>query len=400
MVKKAKKKVLKKKKLMDKIPYFWKVVGTILLAGLIIGALLTLAYGIYLGITGLFFGTAVPIAVYTYYERNRIDDIEKHFPDFLRDLAEYHNSGLPIAQAIMETAKGDYGHLTPEIKRMAAEISWGVPFEEALAKMEGRISSPFIKKAITIITTAEAQGGEVSAILETLGEDLRKLKELNEERKGKLSIYTVTIYVIFMLLLMIAVMLTATLAPAIPKIQVAGQFFSGVAGGLTEEDFRTLLLHVSLIEAFFAGLISGQMGEGSVAAGLKHSIVLVGITLLAFSLVPPKPAIDRIAESITEIPAVEGFQGGMMIYKSKFTSDITVVDIAEAVRKLAKERNLNAYKDFKPEDIVFRRTTCRACDEGKVVIEESIIRVNEPVMLQYKIMYSNDKYVVEFSDAK
>ncbi len=399
MVKK-KKRLIRKKSLLDRIPYFWKIIGLILVAGLFIGIVLTLAYGLYIGITSLFFATAVPIAIYTYYERNRIDDIEKHFPDFLRDLAEYHNSGLPIAQAIMEAAKGDYGYLTPEIKKMAAEISWGIPFEESLERLESRINSPFIKKAITIITTAEAQGGEVSAILETLGEDLRKLKELNEERKGKLSVYTVTIYVIFLLLLMITVMLTATLAPAIPKIQVAGQFFSGVTGGLTEEDFRTLLFHVSLIEAFFAGLISGQMGEGSVMAGLKHSIILVGITILAFSLVPPKPAIDRIAESIVEIPKVEGFQGGAMVYKSKFDTDITAVDIAEAVRKIAKERDLNAYKDFNPEDVVFRKTICIACDEGKVVIEDSMIKVNEPVMLQYKVVYSDDKYVVEFSDAK
>ncbi len=399
MVKREMNAYLKVKEIYRKIPLFWKNIILILAVGILIGLIAISIVGLYIGVTVLFFAISVPFAVYTYQERKRIDDIEKHLSDFLRDLAEYNVSGLPLAQAIMQTAKSDYGALTPEIKKLAAEISWGVPFEEALERLQNRINSPFVRKAVTIITTAEAQGGEVNAILQTLAEDLRKLKQIEEERKGKLSVYTATIYVIFLLLLAIMVMLTATLAPAIPKIQVAGQFFGGMGGGLTEKDFRTLLFHVSLIEAFFAGLISGQMGEGSVTAGLKHSIVLVAITLFAFSFVSPAPPAQKIAESIIEIPPVEGIQGTSLTYESTFKESFTVTDVADRVRELAKERNLQTYKTFTPDKVKFVVTTCNACNEGKINIDETTVTVNEPTDMKYRVYFSGGKYIVEFSDA-
>ncbi len=399
MAKRKRSLLIKVKDTLRKIPAFWKNIIILILIGVVIGLGAISLLGVYLGIMILFFAVSIPIAVYTYQERKRIDDIERHLSDFLRDLAEYNVSGLPLAQAIMQASKSDYGALTPEIKKLAAEISWGVPFEEALERLQRRINSPFVKKAVTIITTAEAQGGEVNAILQTLAEDLRKLKELEEERKGKLSVYTATIYVIFLLLLAIMVMLTATLAPAIPKIQVAGQFFGGMAGGLTEKDFRTLLFHVSLIEAFFAGLISGQMGEGSVVAGLKHSIVLVAITLFAFSFVSPAPPAQKIAESIIEIPPVEGVQGTSLAYESTLHESFTVTDVADRVRELAKERNLNMYKSFTPDQVRFVVTTCNACNEGKISIDETTVTVNEPTDMRYRVYFSGGKYIVEFSDA-
>ena len=250
------------------------------------------------------------------------------------------------------------------------------------------------------MTTAEEQGGEITAILRTLAEDLRKLKNLEEERKSKLSVYTATIYVIFLLLLGIMVMLTATLAPAIPKIQVAGQLFKSGGSGLTETDFRTLLFHVSLIEAFFAGLIAGQMGEGSISAGLKHSIVLVGVTLLAFSLTHPAPPIQKIAESITEIPPTTGMGGSRITYSGTFTTGFTTVDVAEQVREIAKNRGLTSYKGFRPDQVTFLSTSCTPCSEGKMKIEPSRIIVNKPSRMAYKVYYAGKKYVVEFSDVK
>ncbi len=383
---------------LRRLPIYWRNMIILSLAGVLAGLVGITLWGWYTGIMVLFFAVSIPLAVYTYEERKRIDDIEKHLPDFLRDLAEYNTSGVPLSQAILEASKTDYGKLTPEIKRIAVEISWGVPFEEALIRFQKRVNSPFVKKAITIMTAAEEQGGEINAILMTLAEDLRRLKTMEEERKGKLSVYTATIYVVFLLLLLVMVMLTTTLAPAIPKIQIAGQLFNQRGGGLSEMDFRTLLFHVSLIEAFFAGLISGQMGEGSVLAGLKHSIILVGITMLVFTFAQPQPPVVKIAESIVEIPPVEGLRMGGLTYQSKFTTGFTTSDIAEKVREIAKNKDMDKYKNFSPTDVVFSALNCNACKTGKIKVTDTTITVNKPVVLSYKVYYANGHYIVELSD--
>ena len=49
--------------------------------------------------------------------------------------------------------------------------------------------------------------------------------------------------------------------------------------------FDRLLYHACLIQALFSGLIAGQMGEASLAAGVKHSCILLIIALVTFSFI-------------------------------------------------------------------------------------------------------------------
>jgi flagellar protein FlaJ len=49
--------------------------------------------------------------------------------------------------------------------------------------------------------------------------------------------------------------------------------------------FSRLLYHTCLVQAIFSGLIAGQMGEGSIGAGVKHSCVLLLIALFTFNFI-------------------------------------------------------------------------------------------------------------------
>jgi len=51
-------------------------------------------------------------------------------------------------------------------------------------------------------------------------------------------------------------------------------------------DLKRIFLHLTLVQGFFSGLVAGKMGEGSVSAGLKHSLVmmLLGYVVLKFFL--------------------------------------------------------------------------------------------------------------------
>jgi flagellar protein FlaJ len=39
------------------------------------------------------------------------------------------------------------------------------------------------------------------------------------------------------------------------------------------------------VQAIFSGLIAGQMGEGSLSAGVKHACVLLLIAIITFNFV-------------------------------------------------------------------------------------------------------------------
>jgi flagellar protein FlaJ len=67
---------------------------------------------------------------------------------------------------------------------------------------------------------------------------------------------------------------------------------SGSAGGavplsLSREKlnvYNRIFFHGALIQGFSSGLIAGVMGEGSVLSGLKHSVIMISIGYLLFTL--------------------------------------------------------------------------------------------------------------------
>jgi flagellar protein FlaJ len=45
---------------------------------------------------------------------------------------------------------------------------------------------------------------------------------------------------------------------------------------------QLVMFHLTLIEGFYGGLAAGKMGEGSMGAGLKHSLIMMALGFLAF----------------------------------------------------------------------------------------------------------------------
>jgi len=59
----------------------------------------------------------------------------------------------------------------------------------------------------------------------------------------------------------------------------------GISFGSTSiATFERLLFHACLIQALFTGLIAGEMGEGSLRAGVKHAAIMVFIAFVIFTV--------------------------------------------------------------------------------------------------------------------
>lgn len=54
---------------------------------------------------------------------------------------------------------------------------------------------------------------------------------------------------------------------------------------ITPEAAKQVFFHMSAIQAFFGGLVAGKMGEGTVSAGLKHSLILMLCSYFVFKFI-------------------------------------------------------------------------------------------------------------------
>jgi len=218
----------------------------------------------------------VPYSIFSYMEKKAIIDMEKNLPSFLRDLAESRKTGMTLPQALYKSAQVDYGKLSIELKKMANQISWGVPFQEVLQRFSKRSGSPFIQRSIAIIMEAQQSGGALIETLDSVARDARMLKDAEEERKSKLNQQAVIIYAIFFLFMAIVIALQKLMMPLI--------YSKGFA--LATEDpltivsyYKNLFFSMILIQGLFNGMIAGQISEGSPIMGLKHSalFVIIGV---------------------------------------------------------------------------------------------------------------------------
>jgi flagellar protein FlaJ len=179
---------------------------------------------------------------------------------------------MTLPQALYKSAQVDYGKLSVELKKMANQISWGVPFHDVLARFSKRSKSGFIQRSIAIIIEAQQSGGALVETLDAVARDARMLKEAEAERKSKLNQQAVIIYAIFFLFMIIVVALQKLMMPLI--------YSKGFALATEDPDliisyYQNLFFSMILIQGLFNGMIAGQIGEGSPILGLKHSAIFV-----------------------------------------------------------------------------------------------------------------------------
>jgi flagellar protein FlaJ len=335
----------------------------------------------------------VPIITINYMEYRRIKAIELYLADFLRNVSESIRSGMTLERAMDSASCGHYGPLSEEMKITSAQISWGISFEEALERFSNRINSKLVRQALLIILESYKSGGEVADILETVSTDIRLLKEVETKRKGELQIYVVSTYFIFFLFLAIIIVLSKSFLPATPQLGALSSIVGGTAPTITEEEYKTFFFHLVLIEAFFAGILCGQMGEGRIIAGFKHSFILVVISLLTFQFaLAPEPFANKIATEILKLPS--GTE--MVSTEAPYTlfSDVTSAQIAEIVKAAAKEKKTAGFEQLEAKNIFFSKGDCKPCEREDITLETGFLLVKRPAKIYYTIASRKGNYVI------
>ncbi len=138
-----------------------------------------------------------PYGFYTASKEAHIREIETRLPDFLRDVAEAGRFGMTLADAIVIASAGRYGRLTPEIKKMAAQIEWGVPASEAIRLFSERVKTPLVTRMTSIIMKANDAGGNVADVLSMVSHDAKETILTQEERGVTMQTYVLVVYISF-----------------------------------------------------------------------------------------------------------------------------------------------------------------------------------------------------------
>jgi archaeal flagellar protein FlaJ len=204
---------------------------------------------------------------------------ESKFLEFTRDLVENVKSGTPVNQSIINLRKRDYGALNENIEKLANQIKLGLGLENSLGTFAKGTKSPMIKRAVELISQAERAGGEVEKIIESVSQSVNQIEILKKERQSAVSTLTVQGYIIFIIFIGIMLVLEYMILPMMGDIP--GVNGSGIdINSIEPQSLSTPLLMIILTQALFAGLVIGKLAYGKLKDGVKHSFILILITIL------------------------------------------------------------------------------------------------------------------------
>lgn len=244
---------------------------------------------------GIIFGILVgviPFTVLQLKEVQRKDSIDKNLPVFLMSLLSSVQSGANLIRAIEQAAEHNMGALTPELKNLRANISWGMPIEETFENFAQRTGTRLARRITVLLEMAYRIGGDISSNLEMIQKHVTEMQNIEKNRKSSLQPYTYTIYISFIVFIAVAVLLTTNFFTQIEDVQrqLVGESESdtGIFSSLKGIDIgqlQSLLFNMALIEAVFGGLAAGKIGSGSYISGIKHTVIMIVIAIVAFNII-------------------------------------------------------------------------------------------------------------------
>lgn len=223
-------------------------------------------------------------------ENNRQKELEVKFLDFVRGLVESVRTGVTIPQAIVHSANSEHGALTPYIKKLANQITWGFPLHTALTTFANDTKNPVIKRSVAIVIEAEKSGGDMGSVLEAVTQSVFEVKKLKDERKSNAYSQTIQGYIIYFFFVGIMIVMQLQLIPKLSSI--GGELGSGLgtigignigSSGGGEVEFGPIFIATIIVQGLFAGLMLGKFAEGDFKSGLKHSLIMIIVGYLVIS---------------------------------------------------------------------------------------------------------------------
>ena len=243
-----------------------------------------------LGFTFYFIGAAVvaiPSIVIKYFENKRVKDMEKNFPIFLQDFVETIRGGMSLPQAFKTISVNQYGPLTPLVRKMSAQLDWGIPVETVLLNFAKETHSRLISRIVSTVMESHKFGGKLLETFEALSGSAIEVERLRAERRLFLNSQIVTGYIIFFVFLAVIIGLEKYLVPSLG--QVSTQSLTRISSGgpaisqaNLAKEYSSLFRNLILMQGLFAGLTVGKMSEGAIVAGVKHSAFMMVAGIIVF----------------------------------------------------------------------------------------------------------------------
>jgi len=258
---------------------FFALIGTSLIPGDFLTGIDFIVFGV-LGCIG-------PIGFYSHQKEKRKRLVQERLPDFLRDIANSSASGMTIFDSIRSASEGDYGALTPELKIMVSQLSWGISIDDAIHNFAKRVNTDEMKRLAITITKALEIGGNTSSVFNAAAKEIDQIVRVEQQRRLEMSMYSMVIFISFFVFLAVILIINSTIFQAIYDLgeQMGGQSIGNMQiARIDPKEVTNMFFAFVFIQSIGGGLLGGYMMEGNISSGVRQAFALVLVSLITFKI--------------------------------------------------------------------------------------------------------------------
>lgn len=211
---------------------------------------------------------------------------EEDFSAFLFELSELVRGGIDPLKGFQTLAEKSTGSITKFVQNSAKQLQIGYSFEQAMVNLGNQINTSLVKKYVDLVIQASYSGGSVSGLIQKASSDMSTFITIDKEKRSGLAQYAMILYVGQIILIALAAILVIEFLPSLNSITSIGA--AGINGLLGNADIASVtverdMFYLVIINGFLGGLVIGKISEGKLKYGLKHSLILITIALIAWS---------------------------------------------------------------------------------------------------------------------
>jgi archaeal flagellar protein FlaJ len=198
-----------------------------------------------------------------------------------------NGSGVLFSNSLKLIAESNMGILSEELKKLKEDLSWGTSTSRVLMKLDNNIRTATSSRVLHILMKANESTSDLKSVLSVTAEQVKSEEELKKERSSDMSVYVVTIYVAFFVFLFVVYILSVYFFPQSVSFKGTSHEIGSAAlgnGFFNIKEYTMLMFHSTLFQALASGLVAGKMGQGSLYMGLKHSVTMIMITYVVFTM--------------------------------------------------------------------------------------------------------------------
>ena len=214
-------------------------------------------------------------------------------PDTLRIMASNMDAGIATDQALLMSAKAEFGVLGEEMKLIGTDLLKNMALEEALARLKGRVRSEQLHMSVNLICHGVRAGKGLSKSLHHIAAVLddreRARRALSSRLSSVKSLAVLMVVAAAPMLYGTSVVAASVMGELNAKVgstlpsEVAAQGWLKPGGQGVSADFLHGYTMVNImVTAFLGSVVVGQAATGRLGNGLRYSVTMVLLSELLY----------------------------------------------------------------------------------------------------------------------